>query len=56
MYSRWGRSLPDFIEIVAVRLKGRESRYVEDVFETKEEIVKEVIDGMSSYIRKIIDR
>jgi len=46
VYSRWGRSLPDCIEIVAVRLKGRESRYVEDVFETKEEIVKEVIDGI----------
>ena len=45
VYSRWGRCLPDFIEIVAVRLKGRESRYMQDVFKTKEEIVDEVVGG-----------
>jgi len=46
VYSRWGRCLPDFVEIVAVRLKARESRYMEDAFKTKEEIVKEVADAL----------
>jgi len=46
VYSRWGRCLPDFVEIVAIRLKGRESRYMENVFKTKEEIVDEVVKGI----------
>lgn len=46
VYTRWGRCIPDFIEIVAVRLKGRESRYMEDVHKSKEEIVDEVVDGI----------
>ena len=45
VYTRWGRLLPDYMELTAVRLKGRESRYKEDVFATKEEIITEITDG-----------
>lgn len=34
------------MELTAVRLKGRESRYKEDVFATKEEIITEITDAI----------
>lgn len=46
VYARWGRHLPDSVEVVAVRLKGRENRYNEAVYQTKEEIIEEVAEAI----------
>merc|ERR1719383_1559407 len=45
-YLRWAPLLPDDVEVVAVRLKGRESRYSEDVYQNKEEIVTDIVDAI----------
>jgi len=46
VYGRWGRCLPDCVEVTAIRLKGRESRFSEAVYDTKEQVIEDIVKAL----------
>lgn len=51
-YSHWGKDLPDFIEVHAITLPGRESRFKEPCLKELKPLVADLVDKIHSKFSK----
>ncbi|MGE5672905.1 MAG: thioesterase II family protein [Mycobacterium leprae] len=52
VYRRWAEALPGTIEVCAVQLPGRESRFREIAYQTMEGLIPDLCDGIWPYLTR----